>query len=37
MADRIQAGTFLLAGAITRGDIVVENVLAEQLFSKLIN
>jgi len=33
MADRIQAGTFLIAGAITRGDLVVENVLAEQLFS----
>jgi UDP-N-acetylglucosamine 1-carboxyvinyltransferase len=31
--DRIEAGTFLLAGAITRGDIVVENVIPEHLSS----
>ena len=29
--DRIEAGTFLLAGTITRGDIVVDNVIPEQL------
>lgn len=29
--DRIEAGTFMLAGAITRGDIVLENVEAEHL------
>lgn len=29
--DRIEAGTFMLAGAITRGDIVVENVIPEHL------
>ena len=33
MSDRIQAGTFLLAAAITRGDIVVENIMPEHLFS----
>ncbi len=33
MSDRIQAGTFLMAAAITRGDILVENVLIEHLFS----
>ena len=33
MSDRIQAGTFLMAAAITRGDVVVENVLSEHLFS----
>jgi UDP-N-acetylglucosamine 1-carboxyvinyltransferase len=33
MADRIQAGTFLLAGAITRGDVLVQNVVPEYLFS----
>jgi len=31
--DRIEAGTFLLAGAITCGDVVVENILPEYLFS----
>jgi len=29
--DRIEAGTLLLAGVITGGDIVVENVLADHL------
>lgn len=29
--DRIEAGTFLLAGAICRGDVVVENIIPEQL------
>ncbi|MCH3914300.1 MAG: UDP-N-acetylglucosamine 1-carboxyvinyltransferase [Acidaminococcaceae bacterium] len=29
--DRIEAGTFLVAGAIGQGDIVVENVLCEHL------
>ena len=29
--DRIEAGTFMLAGAITGGDIVVENIIPEQL------
>jgi UDP-N-acetylglucosamine 1-carboxyvinyltransferase len=29
--DRIEAGTFLLAGTITSGDIVVENIIPEQL------
>ena len=29
--DRIEAGTFLVAGAITRGDIIVENVVPEFL------
>lgn len=33
MSDRIQAGTFLVAAAITRGDVVVENVVSEHLFS----
>ncbi|MEG6585944.1 UDP-N-acetylglucosamine 1-carboxyvinyltransferase [Dendrosporobacter sp. 1207_IL3150] len=33
MPDRIQAGTFLIAGAITRGDIAVENIQPEYLFS----
>ncbi|MBC8016452.1 MAG: UDP-N-acetylglucosamine 1-carboxyvinyltransferase, partial [Sporomusaceae bacterium] len=33
MSDRIQAGTFLVAAAITRGDVVVENILSEHLFS----
>jgi UDP-N-acetylglucosamine 1-carboxyvinyltransferase len=33
MSDRIQAGTFLMAAAITRGDIVVENIVSENLFS----
>ena len=31
--DRIEAGTFLIAGAITKGDIVVENIVPEHLFS----
>ncbi|HMM20358.1 MAG TPA: UDP-N-acetylglucosamine 1-carboxyvinyltransferase [Selenomonadales bacterium] len=31
--DRIEAGTFLIAGAITKGDVVVENVVPEHLFS----
>ncbi|MDP2856391.1 MAG: UDP-N-acetylglucosamine 1-carboxyvinyltransferase [Bacillota bacterium] len=29
--DRIEAGTFMVAGAITRGDVVVENVVPEHL------
>ena len=29
--DRIEAGTFMVAGAMTRGDIVVENVLCEHM------
>ncbi len=29
--DRIEAGTFLVAGAISKGDIVVENVLCEHM------
>ncbi|WP_371371337.1 UDP-N-acetylglucosamine 1-carboxyvinyltransferase [Sporomusa aerivorans] len=33
MCDRIEAGTFLLAGVMTRGDIVVENIVPEYLFS----
>ncbi|VBB06217.1 epsp synthase (3-phosphoshikimate 1-carboxyvinyltransferase) [Lucifera butyrica] len=33
MPDRIEAGTFLLAGAITRGDVVVDNIEPEYLFS----
>jgi len=33
ISDRIQAGTFLIAAAITRGDVVVENILSEHLFS----
>lgn len=31
--DRIEAGTFLVAGAITRGDVTVENVIPAHLFS----
>jgi UDP-N-acetylglucosamine 1-carboxyvinyltransferase len=31
--DRIEAGTFLIAGALTRGDVVVDNVIPEHLFS----
>jgi len=33
MFDRIEAGTFLTAGVMTHGDIVVENVVPEYLFS----
>lgn len=33
MSDRIQAGTFLVAAAITHGDVVVDNILSEHLFS----
>lgn len=33
MSDRIEAGTFLVAGAITQGDITVENIKPEWLFS----
>lgn len=33
MSDRIEAGTFLMAGAMTHGDIVVENIVPEYLFS----
>lgn len=33
MCDRIEAGTFLLAGAMTGGDIVVENIIPEYVFS----
>nr|WP_092068207.1 UDP-N-acetylglucosamine 1-carboxyvinyltransferase [Dendrosporobacter quercicolus]NSL46999.1 UDP-N-acetylglucosamine 1-carboxyvinyltransferase [Dendrosporobacter quercicolus DSM 1736]SDL72057.1 UDP-N-acetylglucosamine 1-carboxyvinyltransferase [Dendrosporobacter quercicolus] len=33
MPDRIQAGTFLIAGAITQGDITVDNISPEHLFS----
>lgn len=33
MSDRIQAGTFLIAAAITHGDVVVENILSEHIFS----
>jgi UDP-N-acetylglucosamine 1-carboxyvinyltransferase len=29
--DRIEAGTFMIAGAITRGNILLENVVAEHL------
>ena len=29
--DRIEAGTFLIAGALTRGNIVLTNVLPNQL------
>ncbi|MDR3590089.1 MAG: UDP-N-acetylglucosamine 1-carboxyvinyltransferase [Negativicutes bacterium] len=29
--DRIEAGTFMLASAITRGDVVVENIIPEHL------
>ncbi len=31
--DRIEAGTFLLAGAITRGDVLVDDVIPEHLFT----
>lgn len=31
--DRIEAGTFLIAGAMTKGDVVVENLVPEHLFS----
>lgn len=31
--DRIEAGTFLTAGAITKGDIVVENIIPEHINS----
>ncbi|BBB93259.1 MAG TPA: UDP-N-acetylglucosamine 1-carboxyvinyltransferase [Methylomusa anaerophila] len=33
MFDRIEAGTLLIAGAITHGDVIVENVIPECLFS----
>lgn len=33
ICDRIQAGTYLIAGAITRGDVVIENIVPEYLFS----
>ncbi|WP_418626655.1 UDP-N-acetylglucosamine 1-carboxyvinyltransferase [Anaerosinus sp.] len=33
MPDRIQAGTFLLAGAITNGNVVIENITVEHLFA----
>ncbi|QDR80387.1 UDP-N-acetylglucosamine 1-carboxyvinyltransferase [Sporomusa termitida] len=33
MCDRIEAGTFLMASAMTRGDVVVENIIPEHLFS----
>lgn len=33
MCDRIEAGTFLMASVMTRGDVVVENVIPEYLFS----
>ena len=33
MPDRIQAGTFLVAAAMTQGDLVIENILSEHLFS----
>lgn len=33
MFDRIEAGTFLMAGVMTRGDILVENIIPEYLFS----
>lgn len=31
--DRIEAGTFLLAGAMTRGDVIIENISPDFLFS----
>lgn len=31
--DRIEAGTFMMAGAITKGDVVVENIIPEHLYS----
>ncbi|WP_378951975.1 UDP-N-acetylglucosamine 1-carboxyvinyltransferase [Pelosinus sp. sgz500959] len=33
MSDRIQAGTFLVAAAMTHGDLIIENILSEHLFS----
>lgn len=33
--DRIQAGTFLIAGAMTQGDVTIENIRPEYLFSVL--
>lgn len=33
--DRIEAGTYLIAGAITRGELTVENVVPEQINSLL--
>lgn len=33
MPDRIEAGTFLIAGAISRGDVVIHNVIPETLYS----
>ncbi|MEN6413711.1 MAG: UDP-N-acetylglucosamine 1-carboxyvinyltransferase [Veillonellales bacterium] len=33
MPDRIQAGTFLIAGAMTGGDVTIENIRPEYLFS----
>jgi UDP-N-acetylglucosamine 1-carboxyvinyltransferase len=33
MPDRIQAGTFMIAGAMTQGDVTIENILPEYLFS----
>ncbi len=33
VADRIEAGTFLMAGAITGGDVTVKGIAPEQLFS----
>ncbi|MDD4600770.1 UDP-N-acetylglucosamine 1-carboxyvinyltransferase 1 [bioreactor metagenome] len=35
MPDRIQAGTFLMAGAMTHGDVTIENIRPEYLFSVL--
>ncbi len=29
--DRIEAGTFMIAGAITKGDIIIENTIADHL------
>lgn len=31
--DRIEAGTFLMAGAMTQGDVVIDNIIPEFLFS----
>ncbi|MDF2569471.1 MAG: murA1 [Sporomusa sp.] len=33
MCDRIEAGTFLIASVMTRGDVVIENIIPEYLFS----
>lgn len=33
LSDRIQAGTYLIAGAITSGDVLVENIIPETIFS----